>query len=226
MRDYRIFNDRREAGRLLADALDRYRGRDDVLVLALPRGGLPVAFEVARSLGAPLDVLIVRKLGTPGQPELAMGAVASGGVRVLNDEVVSMLHIDEAAIQRVAEREEQELKRRELAYRGNHGLPDMRGLIVILVDDGLATGSTMRAGIRALRQLGPGKIVIAVPHGPPDTCETVRAEADELVCLEMPDPYLAVGCWYRSFPQLEDDEVRAYLQKARETMERNATGSQ
>ncbi len=209
-----IFKDRKAAGQALAEALDAYRGRDDVLVLALPRGGVAVAFEVADYLQAPLDVLIVRKLGVPSQPELAMGAIASGGIRILNDEVVQMLHISQEAIERVARIEEAEVARREWQYRGDRAPQDVGDKIVILVDDGVATGSTMRAGIQALRKFAPARIVVAVPHGPVDTCEMLAEEADELVCLGMPEPYFAVGAWYSEFPQLSDEQVADLLMRA------------
>lgn len=207
----RIFADRKAAGRALAQALTRFRGHQDVVVLALPRGGVPVAFEVADFLGAPLDVFIVRKLGVPGQPELAMGAIASGGGLVVNEDVVDALRIEPAAIDTVAKREAREILRREAAYRGDRPPINVMGKVVIVVDDGIATGATMRAGVRALRKLRPASIVIAVPHAPPDTCESLQDEADEIVCLEMPDPYIAVGRWYGNFPQITDAEVREFL---------------
>jgi predicted phosphoribosyltransferase len=210
----RIFLDRADAGRALAAALEAYRGRDDVVVLALPRGGVPVAREIAAALGAPLDILIVRKVGVPGHSELAMGAIASGGVRVHNDEVIRHLRIRPEQFEAVARREEQELERREREYRGTRPRPDLAGKTVIVVDDGMATGSTMHAGVRALRRLGPARVVVAVPHAPPDTCESIAREADEVVCLSMPEPYIAVGRWYREFGQLDDDEVRELLDRA------------
>src|SRR5262249_48995238 len=177
-----VFADRSAAGQYLASKLGRYAGRDDVVVLALPRGGVPVGYEVARALAAPLDVFLVRKLGVPGHEELAMGAIASGGVRVLNEDVVRGLSIPPEAIDSVAEKERLELERREQAYRDGRPAPDVRGRIVILVDDGLATGSTMRAAVAALRLKGPGWIVVAVPVGAPDTCRELRREADDVVC--------------------------------------------
>ena len=210
-----IFEDRKAAGRALARALSGYRGRDDVLVLALPRGGVAVAFEVAEYIHAPLDVLIVRKLGVPSQPELAMGAVASGGIRVMNEEVVRMLHIAPEVIERVAQAEAKEVARREQKYRGHQAPLPVKDRIVILVDDGVATGSTMRAGIQALRKLAPARLVVAVPHGPAQTCEVLAGEADELVCLETPEPYFAVGAWYGEFPQLSDEEVARFLASSR-----------
>src|SRR6266403_900089 len=182
------FRDRREAGRLLAAKLTAYANRPDVIVLALPRGGVPVAYEVARALGAPLDVFVVRKLGVPGYEELAMGAVATGGVRVLNDQLVNRLGIPEHIIDAVAARERRELARRERLYRGDRPPPDVRGRTVILIDDGLATGSTMRAAIAALRQQHPARIVVAVPVGAPETCAEFQDEADEAICALTPDP--------------------------------------
>lgn len=215
----RVFENRREAGRSLAAALRAYRHRDDVLVLGLPRGGVPVAFEVARSLGAPLDVMVVRKLGAPGQPELAMGAIASGGIRLLNERVVRLLGVSDAMIERVAAAEAAELERRERAYRGGAAPFDAAGRQVILIDDGVATGATLRAAIAALRRLGPARIVVAVPTAPPDTCERLRAETDELVVLDTPEPFLAVGRWYRDFGQTGDDEVRRLLEQARAALQ-------
>src|SRR5437899_9362877 len=195
------FRDRHEAGRRLADKLVAYAKRPDVLVLALPRGGVPVAYEVARSLQAPLDVFLVRKLGVPGYEELAMGAVATGGLRVLNDEIVHGLGIPEVEIDAVVARELQELARRERLYRGDRPPPDVGGRTVILVDDGLATGATMRAAVQALRQQQPARIVVAVPTASPDTCEALRAEADDVTCAMTPEPFFAVGHWYDDFPQ-------------------------
>jgi putative phosphoribosyl transferase len=200
-----------QAGRALGAALAAYRGRRDVLVLALPRGGVPVACEVADALGAEIDLLIVRKLGTPGQEELAMGAIASGGVRVLNRDVIEPLRIPEHVIAEAERRELREIERREAAYRGKRPRPAVAGQCVILVDDGVATGATMRAGIAALRQAKPSRIVVAVPVAPSDTVELLQGEADEVVCLAMPEPFRAIGCWYVEFPQLTDDEVRARL---------------
>ncbi len=209
------FRDRTEAGRLLAGPLAAYSGLPDVLVLALPRGGVPVAYEVARALRAPLDVLVVRKLGVPGHEELAMGAIASGGDCVLNDDVVQALRIPRRVIQAVVERELGELERRERAYRGDRPAPEVRGRTVILVDDGLATGSTMRAAVTALRRLGPARLVVAVPTAAPSTCEEFRHEADECVCEITPDPFYAVGLWYEDFSQTTDDEVRDLLERAK-----------
>lgn len=205
------FDDRRDAGRELAQSLGKYAGRDDVVVLGLPRGGVPVAFEVAGALGAPLDVFLVRKLGVPGHEELAMGAIASGGVRVLNDDVLSAAGVGRDQIEQVAARELEQLERRELAYRGDRPPLDLRGRIAILVDDGLATGATMRAAITALRDRGAGAIVAAVPTAPQETCEALRREVDEIVCARTPDPFTAVGIWYRDFTPVSDEEVRELL---------------
>lgn len=207
------FHGRAEAGKRLGEKLDEYRGRPDVLVLALPRGGVPVGSEVARALGAPLDLMLVRKLGVPGHEELAMGAVATGEVEVLNDDVVRALELDADAIEAVARRERAELERRNHAYREGREAPEVTGRTVILVDDGLATGATMRAAVAALRKLDPGRVVVAVPVAPPETCEVLRAEADEVVCLSEPDPFMAIGVWYEEFPQLTDDEVRELLRE-------------
>jgi len=205
------FRNREEAGRELAEALADYDERPDVLVLALPRGGVPVGAEVAHALGVPLDLMLVRKLGVPGHEELAMGAIASGGIRVLNEDVVGVLELDEAAISAAERGERHELERRDEAYR--HGRPpvDVSGRTVILVDDGLATGATMRAAVAALKGQQPERIVVAVPVAPPQTCEVLRDEADEVVCLAAPDPFMAIGVWYAEFPQLTDDEVRELL---------------
>jgi predicted phosphoribosyltransferase len=205
------FRNRTDAGRQLAEKLATYANRPGVLVLALPRGGVPVGFEVARELGALLDVFLVRKLGVPGYEELAMGAVATGGVRVLNDEIVRGLGISDHEIDAAAARELQELARRERLYRGDRPLPDIAGRTVILVDDGLATGATMRAAIAAVRQQQPARIVVAVPTASPDTSEALKAEADDVVCAMTPEPFLAVGHWYEDFTQTTDDEVRELL---------------
>ena len=207
------YRDRREAGRLLAQALGHWRGRSGLLVLALPRGGVAVGFEVAHALEAALDVFIVRKLGYPGHEEYAMGAIASGGVRVMN--AMPGIDVPPQALARVVEREQAELARRERSYRGDRPPLDVRGRTVIVVDDGLATGSTMRAAVTALRQQRPAHLVIAVPVGAPETCRSLRQEADELVGPAMPDPCRAVGLWYRDFPQATDDEVRELLDEAR-----------
>jgi len=206
-----MFRDRREAGHRLAAKLGRYAARTDVLVLGLPRGGVPVAAEVADALVAPLDVFLVRKLGVPGHEELAMGAIASGGVRVLNDDVVQQLRLTDRVIDGVTAAEQRELERRERVYRGDRPPPDPRGKIVILVDDGLATGATMRAAVLAVRRLGPERVVVAVPVGAHETCREFADVADEVVCAAEPDPFLAVGYWYEDFGQTTDDEVRELL---------------
>jgi putative phosphoribosyl transferase len=211
----RRFRDRTKAGEQLATKLAAYADRPDVLVLALPRGGVPVAFEVARVLHAPLDVMIVRKLGIPGEEELAMGAIASGGVCVLNDDVVQMLGIPEKVIQRVVAHERRELARRERLYRGDRHAYDVHGRTVIIVDDGIATGATMRAAVTAVRQQHPARIVIAVPVAAATTCEEFAAVVDELVCILRPGDFFAVGFWYQSFSQTTDEEVRDLLQQAR-----------
>ena len=208
-----IYRDRTEAGRVLAERLRPYADRNDVLVLALPRGGVPVAFEVAQALHAPLDVFLVRKLGVPGREELAMGALATGGVRVLNEDVVAALGISATTIDEVARAEEQELRRREQLYRGDRPAPDVLGRTVILVDDGLATGSTMRAAVAALRQQQPARVVVAVPVGAAETCAEFRGEADEVICARTPEPFYAVGLWYSDFTQTTDEEVHDFLER-------------
>jgi len=207
------FADRQDAGRALAAQLAAYRLRDDVLVLGLPRGGVPVAREVAIALHAPLDVFVVRKLGTPGHRELAMGAIASGGIRVLNDDVINALRLPPAAIESVTAEEAQELVRRESVYRDGRPLMDPSGRIVIIVDDGLATGSTMKAAVQALRALHPQRVVVAVPVGPRDTCRELAAFADEVVCAVIPESFSAVGQWYDNFEQTTDEEVKDTLQR-------------
>jgi putative phosphoribosyl transferase len=209
------FADRREAGAVLAAKLSPYRERDDVVVLGLPRGGVPVAFEIARALAAPLDVFVVRKLGVPGHEELAMGAIASGGVRVFNDDVLHWYTIPPAAIDDVVRVEQAELARREAEYRGSEPMVDLRGRLVILVDDGLATGSTMKAAIQAVRAMAPARIVVAVPVGASDTCRALAADADAVVCARTPSPFSAVGLWYRDFSQTSDAEVRELLEQSR-----------
>lgn len=211
MDDRRPFVDRRDAGRALASRLTTYAGRSDVVVLALPRGGVPVAYEVAEALGAALDLFLVRKLGTPGHPELAMGAIASGGVRVLNSDVVRWYGIPDSVIDAVAEDERRELSRRETAYREGRPPVPLEGKIAILVDDGLATGSTMRAAAEAVRQHKPSAVVIAVPVGAKDTCSALSDLADEVICARMPEPFSAVGQWYLDFSQTSDEEVRELL---------------
>jgi predicted phosphoribosyltransferase len=208
-----LFHDRSDAGRQLASRLTAYGARPDVLVLALPRGGVPVAYEVAQALQAPLDVFLVRKLGVPGREELAMGAIASGGVRVLNEEVVRVLDVPDDVLRAVTAEEEWELKRRERLYRDDRPLPSVEDKTVILIDDGLATGSTMRAAVAALRRLGPARIVVAVPVASADTCEEMRGEVDEVVCAHTPDPFHAVGLWYQDFSQTTDEEVRDLLDR-------------
>ena len=199
---------------MLARELMRYAGRSDVVVLALPRGGVPVAFEVAKALGAPLDVFVVRKLGLPGHDELAMGAVASGGVRVLNDEVVRWYRVSESTIDSVAKREQREIERCERAYRNGRPMPDLRKKTVILVDDGLATGSTMRAAVSALRSFQPARVIVAVPTGPADTCHEFQDEADTVVCATTPQPFWAIGAWYEDFSQTTDEEVQSLIERA------------
>ena len=210
------FSDRTEAGRILAEELEPYRGRRDVIVLALPRGGVPVGYEVARRLGVPLDVLIVRKLGVPFQPELAMGAVASGGIRVVNDDVVRELGLDEATVNQATAQARVEVERRERAYRGNRPAPPISGRTVILVDDGLATGATMRAAVQAVRKQGALRVVVAVPVAPPDTAREFEREADEFRCVIEPSPFYAIGTWYTDFAQVQDGEVRRLLTRAAE----------
>jgi predicted phosphoribosyltransferase len=205
------FADRRDGGRLLARRLGLYAHRRDVVVLGLPRGGMPVAAEVASALGAPLDVFVVRKLGVPGHEELAMGAIASGGVQVLNDDVVHAVGIPEREIDAVAARELQTLEARERAYRGDRDHVELRGRTAILVDDGLATGATMRAAISALKGLGAAAIVVAVPTAPRETCEALRSEVDDVVCATTPEPFTAVGLWYRDFAPVSDDQVSDLL---------------
>ena len=208
------FRDRLEAGRSLAAVLQHYAGRPNLLVLALPRGGVPVGYEVARALQAPLDVMLVRKLGVPGHEELAMGAIASGGIRVISDDVVRALGIPDRAIATIAAHEEHELERREQVYRAGRPPPDVEGRTVILVDDGLATGSTMRAAVAALKAQNPERLVVAVPVAATETCEALRREVDEVVCALAPEPFFAVGNWYQDFSQISDHEVRALLRRA------------
>lgn len=209
-----LFENRTDAGRRLAEALRAYAGRSDLIVLGLPRGGVPVAYEVARALEAPLDLLIVRKLGTPGNPELAMGAIASGGASVLNRDVISIYRISDDVIEKVAAKERQELERRERLYRGDRPYPELENRCIIVVDDGIATGATIRAGLAALRRKNPACIVVAVPLAPMDTLERLRAEVDEVVCLDTPEPFFAVGQGYRDFSQTTDDEVREILARS------------
>ncbi|HEX6704306.1 MAG TPA: phosphoribosyltransferase [Albitalea sp.] len=212
-----VYRDRHDAGRALAKLLRGYAERPDVIVLALPRGGVPVAFEVARSLNVALDVFIVRKLGVPGHEEFAMGAIATGGVRVLNDHVVQILHIDDEVIDAAVAREERELARRERLYRGEQPPPDVRGRVVLLVDDGLATGATMLAAVKALRAQQPQRVVVAVPIAAAESCADLREDADEVVCVTTPEPFRAVGLWYADFSQITDDEVRDLLARVHES---------
>jgi putative phosphoribosyl transferase len=210
-----IFRDRTEAGKYLATKLQSYKDRLDVLVLALPRGGVPVAFEVAQALRVPLDIFLVRKLGVPGHEELAMGAISTGGVRVLNEDILEYLRIPEHIIDAIAAEELKELERRELAYRGNRPEPDVKGKTVILIDDGLATGSTIRAAAQALRQQQPARTIVAVPVSAPETCDEYRIGVDEIICAVTPEPFLGVGMWYLDFSQTTDEEVRDLLERAR-----------
>src|SRR5437762_10756093 len=219
----RGFSNRAEAGQLLAEKLLAYANRDDVIVLGLPRGGVPVAFEVARRLRVPLDVFIVRKLGVPGFEELAVGAIASGGVRVLNEDVARSLPNADEIIEEVTLRETAELQRREQSYRDGRPAPELRDKTIILVDDGLATGATMRAAVKALRQRGAATIVVAVPVGPPDTCREFEDEADEVVCASEPEFFQAVGQYYEDFSQTSDEEVRELLTRAAGSEDRPAS---
>jgi putative phosphoribosyl transferase len=212
------FRDRRDAGRILAQKLLAYTNRPDVIVLALPRGGVPVAYEVARELNAPLDILIVRKLGLPGHEELAIGAIASGGIRVLNHDITRALNIPKEMINIVAERELKELQRREHNYRGDRPPPEVRDRTVILIDDGLATGASMRAAVAGLRAQHPARIVVAVPTAAPETCEAFEFEVDEIVCAMTPEPFYGVGRWYEDFSQTTDQEVRSFLQEANQQL--------
>jgi predicted phosphoribosyltransferase len=208
------YTDRREAGKKLAEHLEQYADRDDVVVLALPRGGVPVGYEVARALGAPLDVFIVRKLGVPGQPELAMGAIATGGVRVLNQNVVNQLSVTDAQLERVESMEREELERREELYRHGREPEDPTDKVVLLVDDGLATGASMRAAVQAVKQKNPARVVVAVPTAAEDTCNAFRDTVDDVICAMTPSPFMAVGMWYQDFRQTTDDEVRELMDRA------------
>jgi predicted phosphoribosyltransferase len=210
----RYFLDRYDAGRRLAGALSRYAEQPDLLILALPRGGVPVAYEVARALHAPLDVFLVRKLGFPGHEELAMGAIATGGVRILDQQLIQMYGVPADLIDRVTAAERAEMERRERLYRDGRPPPDVRGRTVILIDDGLATGSTMRAAVEALREEDARKIMVAVPVAPLETCEALREEVDDIVCAVTPEPFRAVGIWYTDFSETTDDEVRELLARA------------
>lgn len=209
-----LYANRSDAGQKLAQELLEYKGRENVIVLALPRGGVPVAYEVARSLDAPLDIILVRKLGVPGQEELAMGAVASGGVRVFNSEVIRALNIPGSVVQDAVDREQRELERREQEYRDDRPRPALRGKIVILIDDGLATGASMRAAVEGVRAQGPAKIIVAVPTGALETCHQFELYADEVLCATTPQPFHGVGVWYDDFGQTSDDEVRDLLRQA------------
>ena len=210
----KMFLDRADAGRILAEKLDKYAGRDDVIVLGLPRGGVPVAYEVAKRLCVPLDVFIVRKLGVPGFEELAAGAIASGGVRVLNEDVMRALPNASEIIESLTASETKEVERREISYRDGRPAPELRGKTVVLVDDGLATGATMRAAVKALRQRDVARIVVAVPVGAPDTCRELEGEADETICAVAPEWFQAVGQYYQDFAQTSDEEVRQFLARA------------
>jgi predicted phosphoribosyltransferase len=218
-----IFKDRRDAGRKLAQYLTQYANRPDVVILALPRGGVPVAFEVARALNAPLDIFLGRKLGLPGHEELAMGAIASGGLRVLNEDIVGALNVPNAVLDVVTRRERAELERRERAYRGGRPPLDVRGKTVILVDDGLATGSSMRAAVAGLRARQPAQIVVAVPTAAPETCEAFENEVDDVVCAVTPQPFFSVGTWYEDFSQTSDEAVRRLLEEASQTVRQNTS---
>ena len=211
---FQIFQDRTDAGRQLAEELLNYAERNDVIVLGLPRGGVPVAFEVAERLGVPLDVFVVRKLGVPGHEELAMGAIAPGGVRVLNEDVLHVIPDAQAIVEIVAAIEREELERRERNYRSDRPPPDFKDRIVILIDDGLATGATMRAAVAALRQQGAAKIIVAVPVGAPSTCQDLKNGADEVICLQTPVAFIGVGQYYADFSQTTDEEVRELLSQA------------
>ena len=221
----RAFLNRAEAGRLLAEKLEKYAGRDDVIVLGLPRGGVPVAYEVAKRLRVPLDVFIVRKLGVPGFEELAAGAIASGGVPVLNQDVMRALPNADETIESITVRETADLERREQSYRDGRPAPELRNRVVILVDDGLATGATMHAAVKALRQRGVAKIVVAVPVGPPDTCREFEDEADETICASTPEFFQAVGQYYEDFSQTSDEEVRELLARAAQERPGGPTGT-
>ncbi len=214
LHDERVFADRREAGRELGRLLTRAVQPGEAIVLALPRGGVPVAYEIARALDIPLDVFLVRKLGTPGHPELAMGAIASGGIRVLNEDVVQALNVPQRQIDAVAEQEQRELERRDAAYRQGRSVPELTNRTVILVDDGLATGSTMKAAVQAVKQQQPKRIIVAVPVGALETCRMLGDMADEVICARTPQPFSAVGQWYRDFTQTSDDEVMSLLEES------------
>lgn len=220
-----IFKDRTAAGQVLAKQLTAYANQKDVIVLALPRGGVPVAFEVAKALNAPLDVFLVRKLGVPGQEELAMGAIASGDVQVLNHALVQRLNLSEATIAKVVAKEQRELERREQLYRDDRPLPEMAGRTVILVDDGLATGATMWAAVQALQQRHPARLIVAVPISSPETCQEFESEVDEIICAETPRPFNSVGLWYDDFSQVTDHEVHNLLKQAANFGQKPAVGT-
>ena len=210
----RPFKDRRDAGRKLAQKLSAYARGQNTLILALPRGGVPVAYEVALALNVPMDIFIVRKLGLPGREELAIGAIASGGIRILNSDIIRMLSIPEEIINFVARRELQELQRRERLYRGNRPSPEVRDQTVILIDDGLATGASMRAAVAGVRAQHPARIVVAVPAAAAETCDAFRSEVEEVVCAITPEPFYGVSRWYKDFSQVTDEEVRTWLEEA------------
>ncbi len=212
-----LFADRSDAGKKLAQDLMQYRGRADVIVLALPRGGVPVAYAVARALDVPLDIFLVRKLGVPGHEELAMGAIASGGVRVLNPEVIRSLRIPGNVVNHVSEHEQRELERREREYRGSRPHTSLAGRVVILIDDGLATGASMRAAVEGVRYQNPARIIVAVPTGAPEACAQLASIADQVVCHATPEPFQGVGLWYDDFAQTSDEEVRELLDQAAKT---------
>jgi predicted phosphoribosyltransferase len=208
------FQDRTEAGQVLAEQLGKYHNTPDLLVLGLPRGGVPVAYEVAQALDAPLDVFVVRKIGVPGHKELALGALASGGIRVLNDEVVQQLDLGKDAIDELTSEEQQEVVQREQRYRGERSMPSISGRTVILVDDGLATGATMRAAVAAVRQQQPAQVIVAVPVAPPQVCDDMRQKADDVICAVTPSMLGGIGGWYANFKQTTDDEVQQLLAQA------------
>jgi putative phosphoribosyl transferase len=209
-----FFNDRTDAGKRLAERLSTYANREDVLILALPRGGVPVAFEIAKELNVRMDVFIVRKLGVPGNEELAMGAIASGNIRALNEDVIKSFHINQKLIDEVTANEIRDLERRERIYRGNRPAPKIRGSTVILIDDGLATGATMRAAVAAVKSKNPAEVIVAVPVAAPDTCSAFGYEVDEIICVATPEPFYGVGAWYEDFSQTTDKEVVELLDRA------------
>ncbi|MFO7964026.1 MAG: phosphoribosyltransferase [Desulfobacterales bacterium] len=212
------FRNRTDAGVKLAEKLAAYKGQKNLLVLALPRGGVPVGYEVANFLDAPFDIFLVRKLGVPGQEELAMGAIASGGIRILNEDIIRMAQIPVQDIEAETRKEEQELQRREREYRGDRPMPELEGRRIILVDDGLATGASMKAAVAALRDRNVAEIIVAVPTASPDTCSEFEAMVDQVICARTPEPFGGVGAWYEDFSQTTDDEVRKYMQLAEENL--------